>query len=257
MRVLAPESFSLSDANIVAPISMARITTGQNATASLRLFTDVFPPHVKSLTNDVTFLLTTNLYLNNGQETAADLNRRLLQNNLSFRSSLKKALDASAQRTDMAVPIYPQSFACMEWINVLTSNPAAFQTHLQRLVALHKKDPVFAALVSKDITGFHRSEGPDTVSFILEEIAGTHMLYMGQAEMHKHLSPKDRSEIVITYPGDILKSMPYGLDKLQPNNADLPRMLFVGTGAKGVEHVYELQKSPQHHRAQRIDLTNG
>ncbi|MDX9690044.1 MAG: hypothetical protein RBT70_06185 [Alphaproteobacteria bacterium] len=126
---------------------------------------------------------------------------------------------------------------------MITSDPSAFQTYKQRLTKLHQKDPVFSTLVKKDIESCHRVEGVETIDFILEEIVGTHMLYMGQAPLHKHLSSESKTEVVITYPGDILKSMPYALEKLQPNKKDLPRMMFVGTGSHGVEHVYELQKT--------------
>ncbi|MGE4350803.1 MAG: hypothetical protein AB7E52_01280 [Bdellovibrionales bacterium] len=242
MRIVSPQNVSLANARIVAPLSMARITQGQTAANTLRVFTDILPPYLGEPTNDVSLLLTTDLYLHNAQEPAATLYDRLLQNNLSFRSGWKKKVQQAAQRTDLALPFYPKAFGCLEWINVVTADPADFQTDRQTLARLYQKDATFFSLVNRDIESFHRKVGPDTVAFILEEIVGTHRMFMGNVPLHTHLSDAT-GNIVLTYPGHPPHSLPYGLEKLQGRRRDLPQMLFICTRPDRVEQIYELQKT--------------
>lgn len=200
--------YKLGAAQIIVPVSMAKITGSQNPLATANVFTRVFLPYAPHPTVDPYVILTEGLYAHNADLSAAEW-RRHLDTSLDFLRKFRRNIDDAAKTEPLILPDVYQTHSWDE-----TIYKAQSFTHHRGLLrhAYHDNRLGFRAVVHNDI--LRRNPTPiknlskktldAAVAFIIEEHALSYAFNLGSVHFDRLLTKdKPLQQIIMAYNGQI------------------------------------------------------
>lgn len=196
------DEFRFHQAQLVVPVSMAKIQGQQNPAATADVFTHEFLRFAPHPTVDPYVLLTEGLYANNANLSAFEW-RRCLDAGIEFRRKFLKRIHAAAARE---VLILPEAYQVHSWDETIYRDVCFAQSRGVLRNAYHD-DPDYRAAVNADLASQGRQITPDAVAFLNEEHALAYDLFAGNVDLNRNLSKGDgRRQMMIAYHGGMMRS---------------------------------------------------
>lgn len=192
------------DGYLILPLSMSRLAHGHGQDPQqVYEFLKYFPEKFETYSNDVVFLYTYGLY--------ADERSRLNQQAVQHTRELRKLIEKGKR-------FVPAAFHYLSFDYVVLNSPE-FPVYFDLLKKTEQDDEQFRAVLHHDMHG--RAYGKETVNFLLEEIAVTHIMRQHLVDLPRTLVRRDLWRLV-AYPGPYLQGDRYQWEqKLLPQSDDV------------------------------------
>ncbi len=194
-----------SDGYLVLPLSMSRISNGQDADHCFEVIQH-FEGKITAVGIDFVFLYTNGLYYNN-TEPALDVRKRTNGQMLAHKNAIIKRFEKSKKYITQAAHPLPWDYIVLnapryqEFIDILT----------KRLVS----DEEFRRHIIDGLKG--REANDANIAFLIEEIVVSHLIRQRMVEFPKTLVKGDKYRLII-YPGP-----PFQADIYQWKHKVLPQ----------------------------------
>ncbi|MBP7708435.1 hypothetical protein KA107_02020 [Candidatus Pacearchaeota archaeon] len=189
-----------SDGYIVFPLSMSRISNAQNSEECYKWLA-FFEKKISVYGLDAVFLYTNGLYYNDNSP-ALEVRKKTNGQMISHSNAIRKLVIKKRE-------FMPQAMHFVPW-DYIVLNCSEFEVYYNLLKKLDKEDKKFHAYVLEVLKD--RKESEANVTFILEEIAVTHLIRQRMIDFPKTLVKKDNFRL-IAYPGPPLKADIYQWQK--------------------------------------------
>jgi len=189
-----------ADGYIVFPLSMGRISNAQSAEECYKWLA-FFEKKISMYGLDAVFLYTNGLYYND-DSPALEVRKKTNGQMISHSNAVRKLVIKKRE-------FMPQAMHFVPWDYIILNSPE-FDAYYNLLKKFDKEDKTFHKLVLDVLKD--RKESEANVTFILEEIAVTHLIRQRMIEFPKTLVRKDNFRL-IAYPGAPLKADIYQWQK--------------------------------------------
>ncbi len=182
-----------ADGYVIFPISMSRIGNTQNADECYK-WLEFFENKISVMGLDAIFLYTNGLYYND-DSPALEVRKKTNGQMISHSNAIRKLILKKRKYMPQAIHFVP-------WDYIILNSPN-FETYYSLLKKLDKEDKIFHKLVLEVLKD--RKESEANITFILEEIAVSHIIRQREIEFPKTLVKKDNFRL-LAYPGLPLKA---------------------------------------------------
>lgn len=189
-----------ADGYIIFPLSMSRISNAQGAEECYKWLA-FFEKKITLYGLDAIFLYTNGLYYND-DSPALEVRKKTNGQMISHSNAIRKLVIKKRE-------FMPQAIHFVPWDYIILNSPE-FDTYYHLLKKFDREDKTFHKLVLEVLKD--RKESEANVTFILEEIAVTHLIRQRMIEFPKTLVKKDNFRL-IAYPGAPLKADIYQWQK--------------------------------------------
>ena len=189
-----------ADGYVVFPLSMSRISNSQNAEECYK-WLEFFEKKISLLGLDAIFLYTNGLYYND-DSPALEVRKKTNGQMISHSNAVRNIVIKKKK-------YMPQAMHFVPWDYIIL-NSSEFDAYYNLLKKFDREDEKFHEYVLEVLKD--RKESEANVTFILEEIAVTHLIRQRMIEFPKTLVRKDNFRL-IAYPGPPLKADIYQWQK--------------------------------------------
>ena len=187
---------------ILFPISMSRITNGQNAKNCLEYLLELNKKILKP-TVGVTFVYGDYLYFNS-QEPAAVLKNKFQELVIDHKNAVMKMLTGKHRKDFQITPAF--TFATWNQLYLWTDN---FKGYFDRLKKFAKTDKKLLQYLKEDAKAVDRELTEDQENFFLEESLIAYLSVKGKMKIYNEYVHNREEWILWAYPGKPPKSQIY------------------------------------------------
>ncbi|EKE29422.1 MAG: hypothetical protein ACD_2C00178G0001 [uncultured bacterium (gcode 4)] len=199
---------------LIFPISMSRIANAQSG-KELFEFLKFFESKIPYISIDVIIIYTNWLYFNS-EEPALELRKKTLNQMIAHKQEFENIILKSKKYV-------PQSFHFLPW-DYMILNWEWFQMLKNRLMKAYSENDAFKKSIKMDLESQWRDEIDANISFLIEEIAVTHLLTHRSIPLPKTL-PSEDSWRLVCYPWDPINSL-QSLYKAKILNYDIEKSIW-------------------------------
>lgn len=194
--------FPAEEGLILFPISMSRITTGQDPAACMRYIHELSPTKVQTPLIGLNFIYTDLLYMNS-REPASLLKEKFMFQVINHKNAMRKLLHKNRQDFQIQNAFYFQSWG------QLYAGSKDLGSQLRELRDIYKGDEQFQKYLQQDAVHDGKELNEDTVNFYLEEHLLLYLVLKGEIEIYNPYIENRQKWILDCYPGKPPKALAY------------------------------------------------